>query len=68
MKIINHEANGLKIAQRHHDGYINLTQMAKAYGKRVADWKENEENIALLALFKKNPIYKSLEPLISLRG
>lgn len=68
MKIINHKFNGLMIAQRRHDGYINLTQMAKAYGKRVADWKENEENIALLALFKQNPIYKGFEPLISLRG
>ena len=68
MKIINHEANGLQIGQRREDGYINLTQMAKAYGKRVADWKENEENIALLALFRKDPIYKGFEPLISLRG
>lgn len=68
MKIINHEANGLQVSQRIKDGYINLTQMAKAYGKRVADWKENEENIALLALFRKDPIYKGFEPLISLRG
>ncbi len=67
MKIINHEANGLQVSQRIEDGYINLTQMAKAYRKRVADWKENEENIALLALFKKDPTYEGLEPLISLR-
>lgn len=33
MKIINHQANGLQIAQRIEDGYINFTQMAKAYEK-----------------------------------
>jgi hypothetical protein len=35
MKIINHEANGLQIGQRREDGYINLTQMAKASGKKL---------------------------------
>ncbi|MEO1800073.1 MAG: KilA-N domain-containing protein [Cyanobacteria bacterium J06629_2] len=68
MKIIIHQANGLHIGQRIEDGYINLTQMAKAHSKRVADWKENKQNIALLAHFKKKPEYKGFEPLISVRG
>jgi KilA-N domain len=38
MKIIMHEANGLKIGQRHEDGYINLTSMAQASGKLIADY------------------------------
>ncbi|MDJ0800871.1 MAG: KilA-N domain-containing protein [Calothrix sp. MO_167.B12] len=38
MKIILHEANGLQIGQRHQDGYINLTQMAQASGKLIADY------------------------------
>lgn len=38
MKIINHKANGLQISQRHEDGYVNLTQMAKNNGKLIADY------------------------------
>ena len=38
MKIINHEANGLQISQRQEDGYLNLTQMAQANGKLIADY------------------------------
>ncbi|MFM6407866.1 MAG: KilA-N domain-containing protein [Microcystis sp.] len=38
MKIILHEADGLQIGQRHEDGYINLTQMAQANGKLIADY------------------------------
>ena len=38
MKIIIHEANGLQIGQRHLDGYINLTKMTKASGKKVNDY------------------------------
>ncbi|MCZ8118442.1 MAG: KilA-N domain-containing protein [Microcystis sp. LE18-22.4A] len=36
--IILHEADGLQIGQRHEDGYINLTQMAQANGKLIADY------------------------------
>ncbi len=38
LKIILHEADGLQIGQRHEDGYINLTQMAQANGKLIADY------------------------------
>ena len=38
MKIINHEVNGLQISQRREDGYFNLSQMAKANGKLIADY------------------------------
>jgi KilA-N domain len=38
MEIILHETNGLQIGQRHEDGYINLTQMAQANGKLIADY------------------------------
>ena len=36
MKMISHEANGLQIAQRRQDGYINATQMCKANNK---EWR-----------------------------
>lgn len=38
MKIINHKANGLEVSQRIEDGYLNLTQMAKANNKLIADY------------------------------
>ena len=38
MNIIIHEANGLQIGQRHQDGYINLSKMAQANGKLIADY------------------------------
>lgn len=38
MKIIMHEANGLQVGQRHEDGYVNLTSMAQASGKLIADY------------------------------
>jgi hypothetical protein len=38
MKIIIHEANGLQIGQRRLDGYINLTKMAQANGKKLNDY------------------------------
>jgi hypothetical protein len=38
MNIILHEANGLKIGQRCDDGYINLSKMAQASGKLIADY------------------------------
>jgi hypothetical protein len=38
MKIIVREANGLQIAQRREDGYINLTQMAQANNKDLYDY------------------------------
>ncbi|PSF33898.1 hypothetical protein C7H19_19435 [Aphanothece hegewaldii CCALA 016] len=38
MSIIIHETNGLEIDQRREDGYINLTQMAQANGKKLNDY------------------------------
>jgi hypothetical protein len=38
MKIINHKVSGLQVSQRHDDGYLNLTQMAKNNGKLIADY------------------------------
>ena len=38
MNIIAHKINGLTIGQRHDDGYINITQMAKASNKLIADY------------------------------
>ncbi len=38
MKMIMHKANGLQIGQRRDDGYINLTKMAQASGKKVNDY------------------------------
>ena len=52
MKMIIHEANGLQIGQRRLDGYINLTQMAKAYGKRVDNWLRLKDTKNLLEEFE----------------
>ena len=52
MKIIIHEANGLQIGQRILDGYINLTQMAKAYNKRLDNWLRLKDTRDLLAEFE----------------
>ncbi|BAZ36670.1 C-5 cytosine-specific DNA methylase (plasmid) [Calothrix sp. NIES-4101] len=38
MNIILHEANGLQVGQRREDGYINLTKMAQASGKKINDY------------------------------
>lgn len=48
MKIIIHQANGLQIGQRRLDGYINLTQMAKANGKLIADYLRLDTTKAVL--------------------
>ena len=48
MKIINHEANGLQVSQRLEDGYLNLTQMAKANGKLIADYLRLDTTNAFL--------------------
>lgn len=52
MKIIIHEANGLQIGQRILDGYINLTQMAKVYNKRLDNWLRLKDTRDLLAEFE----------------
>ena len=53
MKIIIHQANGLQIGQRIEDGYINLTQMAKAYEKRVDNWLRLKDTKDLLVEFER---------------
>ncbi len=39
--------NGQQISQR-EDGYVNATQMAKATGKLVADWRRNKQTEAYI--------------------
>jgi hypothetical protein len=48
MNIILHEANGLQIAQCCEDGYINLTKMAQASGKQVAEYLKLDNTKAFL--------------------
>lgn len=48
MKIINHQVNDLQISQRHDDGYLNLTQMAKANNKLIADYLRLDTTKAFL--------------------
>jgi hypothetical protein len=48
MKIINHDVNGLQLSQRHDDGYLNLSQMAKANGKLIADYLRLDTTKAFL--------------------
>jgi hypothetical protein len=48
MKIIVHEANGLQVGQRREDGYINLTKMAQANGKKLNDYLRLETTKAFL--------------------
>ncbi len=48
MDMILHEANGSQIGQRHHDGYINLTKMAQANDKLIADYLRLETTKAFL--------------------
>lgn len=38
MNIITYEVNSVSIGQRSEDGYLNLTKMAKANGKLIADY------------------------------
>ena len=38
MTIITREVNSIPVAQRIEDGYVNLTRMAKAEGKLIADY------------------------------
>ena len=39
---------GNDIEQREVDGYVNLTQMAKPFNKRVSDWSRSESAKAYL--------------------
>ena len=64
MKIINHEANGLQVSQRIEDGYINLTQMAHASGKKVNDYLRLETTKAFideLSLVTGIPVSKIIQ-------
>jgi KilA-N domain len=48
MNIIVHKVNDLKIGQRREDGYINLTKMAQASGKLIADYLKLDTTNAFL--------------------
>jgi len=64
-QIIDREWKGLLIGQRKHNGYVNATQLAKAYyqatsiRREPADWsriKRTKESIAYLATVTGNPV------------
>lgn len=48
MNIIVHKVNDLHIGQRREDGYINLTKMAQASGKLIADYLRLDTTEAFL--------------------
>lgn len=50
------EFNGISIGQR-ADGYVNITAMAKATGKRVDNWMRLDETTSFLSEFSLDPEY-----------
>ena len=48
MNIIVHKVNDLKIGQRREDGYINLTTMAQANGKKLNDYSRLDATKAFI--------------------
>jgi|GEM_PF-4317194 len=48
MNLITHDVNGIAIGQRSVDGYINLTAMAQANSKLIADYLRLESTKAFL--------------------
>lgn len=50
MSIIVHKVNDLQIGQRREDGYINLTKMAQASGKLIADYLRLDTTNAFLSM------------------
>ena len=51
--ISNFDYNGQIISQR-HDGYVNLTQMCQANGKRIDHWKELKATKAYISELQAN--------------
>lgn len=67
-KIILHKLDAIGVKQRLDDGYINLTQIAKASGKRLDNWVRLKETTLLLEEFTNSPDYPGLKPLVSTEG
>lgn len=57
------EYQGFEISQNNLDGYVNLTEMAKAYGKRLDNWQANQKTQRDLAAIERkiNEPWKSRE-------
>lgn len=60
--------NSREIHQRVVDGYINLNQMAEASGRRIDNWTRLQETTSLLREFQMDPLYRGIEPLITIEG
>lgn len=63
MKLIVHEYQGVEVRQR-ADGYFSLTDMAKAAGRRVRDWRvldSTQEFLAALSVAQKREISLLME-------
>lgn len=64
MSIITREINSVAIGQRAEDGYVNLTKMAQANGKLIADYLRLESTNAFLEALSVDmgiPISKLIE-------
>lgn len=48
IQIIPHDVNGIFVAQRVTDGFINATAMCVAHGKDVSDWLKTDETWELV--------------------
>lgn len=49
LKVISHNVDSIAIEQRLDDGYVNLTAMAKANNKLIADYLKTEQTKAFLS-------------------
>ncbi len=50
------------------DGYVNVTLLCKANGKRIDKWKENKDSKKLLKDFKSIPHFCGIDPLSVIKG
>jgi hypothetical protein len=66
--LIVHKFNEAQICQRVVDGYINLNQMADATNRRIDNWTRLQETTSLLREFMNDPLYRGVEPLITIEG
>ena len=66
--VIVHNLNRSKVRQRVADGYIDLNQIAEASGKRIDNWTRLQETTSLLREFQNDPLYRGMEPLVTIEG
>jgi hypothetical protein len=62
------ELNGFTVLARKEDGFINVTKLCEANGKRIDKWKENKESKNLISVFKSIPQNRGIEPLMIIKG